>query len=166
VSSGWVDVSYHLLPLIGGDEGWIPQSPRFTNGLVHVGTEAGGAVIYTGVAAGFVQVELRAFQTRPPLDLTSWDEVVEVSIAIPGDTLAAPNLWTEDDRQSPEPLSLASGDYRMRCHALGRDVAFDAAVRKSKEKYLIKVWPESPSREVIHAHKDDVGRNLRRAYSL
>jgi hypothetical protein len=131
-------------------EGSVPAQVDFSgNGLVSA--VADGVVIRTGVAAGRVRVSARVL-TGPPddVDVTCWDEVVEISWTAPeggavlsGDT-SKPRRW-----ESP----LWPGEYRIRVHVTGRDDAEDS--------YDVVVWQAPAAPEVVHKKTDRLGHRLR-----
>jgi hypothetical protein len=143
------------------DAGRHGRSVTGHNGLVDL-VPPGGAAIFTGVYMGPVAVSVEARRSAPEsVDLDGWDEVVEVSLAVPEGRLepAAVGLDVED----PFPiLTLAGpGDYRIRVHARGRDTDVDGVAEEPVEQYRIAVWPAPPAPEIIHRQTDGYGAQMR-----
>lgn len=73
-------LSYHQVQIRDANE-LGPQFPeRWDNGLIAVADEPDGATILTGISIGPVDVTVQLTEGPPPLDLDSWEEIVEVSI--------------------------------------------------------------------------------------
>ena len=134
-----------------------PSKYMGTNGLI----SALGflAIILTGTDAGRVSVTADWRQDAPPVDLDSWDEVVEVSMLFDEDQAA---LFGHDDRDERFPL-LDAGSYRVRVHARGRDQG--AAVMypgdNPVEEHLVVAWPQPQAAEKIHKVSDAYGAQIR-----
>ncbi|TCO54128.1 DUF6461 domain-containing protein [Actinocrispum wychmicini] len=134
-------------------EGSTPANVDFAgNGLVAAVED--GVVIRTGVAEGHVQLSVHVL-TGPPdeIDLTIWDEVVEISWTAPegGAVLHAdtPNYGHRQRWTSPP----WPGDYRLRVHVTGRDDAEDS--------YHLVMWQAPAAPEVVHKKTDRLGHRLR-----
>lgn len=126
-------------------EGSTPAAVDFAgNGLVAAVPD--GVVVRTGLAAGRVRV-LTHVLTGPPaeVDLTGWDEVVEISWAAP----AGGAVLSGDGWESPP----WPGDYRVRVHVTGRDDAEDV--------FHLAMWRAPAAREVVHKKADRLGHRLR-----
>jgi hypothetical protein len=131
-------------------EGSVPANVDFSgNGLVSA--VADGVVIRTGVAAGHVRVSAQVL-TGPPddVDLTGWDEVVEIGWTAPegGAVLSGDTSKRRRWESPPWP-----GEYRVRVHAYGRDDAEDS--------YDVVVWQAPAAPEVVHKKTDRLGHRLR-----
>ncbi|SPL87768.1 unnamed protein product [[Actinomadura] parvosata subsp. kistnae] len=76
-----IHLSYHQIQIRPQDE-LGPACPRaFGNGLVALDDEEpDGATILTGIAMGQVEMTVRLAEEAPPLDLDSWEEIVDISI--------------------------------------------------------------------------------------
>lgn len=109
---------------------------------------------------GPVRLAVEVRDQPPELQADPWEEVVECTVhsawgrlhvvAEGGDIDVFPTLTPH-----------GPGDYRVRCHARGRDIAFDSVVREPVETYLLQIWPAPPAPDVVHKQTDERGRNLR-----
>ncbi|MEU7742806.1 hypothetical protein [Nonomuraea sp. NPDC049158] len=98
-------LSYHQVQIRDANE-LGPQLPeRWDNGLIAVADEPDGATILTGISIGAVDVTVQLAEGPPPLDLDSWEEIVEVSIEstsgsliVCGSTETSLNCRTSPDR--------------------------------------------------------------------
>ncbi|MFD7733414.1 hypothetical protein ACFV6F_23875 [Kitasatospora phosalacinea] len=146
------------------DAGTVQGDPAdYSNGLIIA--MLAGARIHTGINMGPVRVTATALRQRPsPVeDIDGWDEVVEASVYAPRGQLRIESL-----EEGPVPgLPLLSpagpGWYRLLVRARGRDGAYDAAVDRPTEDYVITAWPEQPSPARLLRTNDECGRSLRRS---
>jgi hypothetical protein len=151
-SAGSVPVSEHRFALLEGAQ--FPEGVDFGgNGLVTV--VPGGAVIRTGTAEGWVNVELDVLEEPPAPPESGWDDVVEVSwsAAVGTASVLGPNGPADPQllRQTPP----WPGDYRLRVYAQGRDDIED------DETYALMVWAAPATPEVVHRRTDRLGHQLR-----
>jgi len=141
-----------------------PVPTDFSNGLVSV--EATGAVVFTGIKSGAVNVTAEAHEREPGADVEAWDDVIEFTLTstagwlrvleeVPGDQFKLPNL-------SPH----GPGAYRLRCHARGRDTAYDGSAIEPVEDYLIQAWPSPPAPGTVIKQTDVCGANIRLSATL
>ncbi|GAA2102822.1 hypothetical protein [Actinomadura alba] len=158
-------VSWHQFVL--AEVGHYPSAPVGDpcNGLITPSPPC-GAVIYTGIADGNVAVEVQVHQQEPPPGvppLEEWEDIAEVTVQAPTGQLMVCALM--DDGPSLPPVTASgAGAYRVRVHARGRDIAYDAALLDEiVEDYLIQVWPAPSASEVIHKQTDACGAGLRRS---
>jgi hypothetical protein len=140
----------------GGISGLGLSDYTGTNGLVFAGD--GYAVILTGINLGYATVTADFRQGEPPLDLDSWDEVVDVSARFLNGpaTLSSPDVLGG----RPEYPRLPPGSYRLRVHARNRDAARAAvyAFEEPIEEFLISAWPAPSASETHHKQTDNVGK--------
>ncbi|MET9260135.1 DUF6461 domain-containing protein [Amycolatopsis sp. NPDC004079] len=133
-------------------EGSVPANADFSgNGLVAAVED--GVVIRTGVADGHVPISMHVL-TGPPeeLDLTGWDEVVEISwTASEGGAVLSGNASGYGRRCWETPPW--PGDYRVRVQATGRDDAEDS--------YHLVMWQAPAAPDVVHKKTDRLGHRLR-----
>lgn len=131
-------------------EGTTPANVDFgRNGLV-AATEDGVAV-RTGVADGQVRVGVRVLADPPAdLELTGWDEVVEISWTAPAGGAVLSGTATGRDRWESPPWP---GDYRVRVHATGRD--------DGEDSYQLIMWQAPAAPEIVHRKADRLGHRLR-----
>lgn len=136
-----------------------PIPSDFSNGLVSV--EATGAVVFTGIKSGAIYVTAEAHDREPAAEVEAWDEVIEFTLTstagwlrvleeVPGDQFTLPNL-------SPH----GPGAYRLRCHARGRDIAYDGSAIEPVEDYLIQAWRSPPASVTVIKQTDACGAHLR-----
>jgi hypothetical protein len=141
-----------------------PVPSDWSNGLVSV--EATGAVVFTGIKSGAINVTAEAHDREPAAELEAWDEVIEFTLTstagwlrvleeVPGDQFKLPNL-------SPH----GPGAYRLRCHARGRDIAYDGSAIEPVEDYLIQAWRSPPASVTVIKQTDACGANLRLSATL
>jgi hypothetical protein len=129
----------------------FPATADFSgNGLV--AAVADGVVVRTGLAAGHVWVMARVL-TGPPgeVELTGWDEVVEIGWTAPaGGAVLSGDTSGKDRRWEAPPWP---GDFRVRVHMSGRDDAEDVC-------HLV-IWQAPPAPEVVYRKTDRLGHRLR-----
>lgn len=129
------------------DNGEIPvQSADWSNGLI-VPMLQGGALVRTGIQTGYVRVSART-EREPAEDIDEsrpWEEIVEATITAPQNLLRLESL--DFGPPAPDALltSVDSPQYRVRVHALGRDVARNKTTQVRPEEYLLLVWPSEPA---------------------
>ncbi|WP_405668955.1 hypothetical protein OG379_40355 (plasmid) [Streptomyces sp. NBC_01166] len=141
------------------------------NGLIASLNAPGGlavagqfAVIMTGTETGgvFVTVDVRR---EPPadVDVSRWDDVVEVSLSLPGDQ----PIITADgpDTGLPDLTEAQPGPFRVRVHARGRDAGYERVMVYSDEapveEHLVIIWPATTAPEITHKLTDQVGKEIR-----
>ncbi|MGP3913739.1 hypothetical protein [Nonomuraea sp. 10N515B] len=157
-------LSYHQLQLRDANE-LGPEFPeRWDNGLIAVADEPEGATILTGISIGAVDVTVQPTEEPPPLDLDSWEEIVEVSIESTSGSLIVCGL----DGDLPNLPNLAwrgKGFYRLRVHARGRDTMPDGSAGATPvEHYLIISWPAEPQPDMPFKYADVFGAGIRQRH--
>jgi hypothetical protein len=161
-TSATVHVSDHSFGIFDHYE--IPiETGDWSNGLIV--TMASGAMIYTGIDRGYVNVTVELRTAAPEeIDPGSWDDIVEASITSPHGHLCVELLEYAADDVGPE-LPLLSpqgpGSYRLRAHARGRDRYYDQVQNEPAEDYLLIVWPADPAPPLIIRATDTCGYGLR-----
>ncbi|WP_233345885.1 hypothetical protein [Saccharomonospora iraqiensis] len=158
-ATGELDVSHHQFFLLDDPVKFPTDTVGRRNGLV--GTAPGAVVVLTGIHTGVVNVIEQLHHTEPPVDVTEWDDVVEVSFEAPHGRMIATPLMTDPP---PDLLTLSfhgPGPYRLRVHARGRDNAVDLAPEEVVETYLLSVWPAPVAAEVVHKQTDAYGAGIR-----
>ncbi|PYD00846.1 hypothetical protein B4U78_008975 [Microbacterium esteraromaticum] len=92
-----------------------------------------------------VHIELHA---EAP-SLGAWDDIVEVSVAIPE---GAEPRWQTWAGESAGPLPVPAGSYRVRVSASGRDAAAaDEFSETPLDSYLIQFWPAESAPDTVVA---------------
>ncbi len=141
-------------------------TPQGGNGLIWV--THGAAAIQTGLDTGDLPLTVTVTDQEPPLEADEWEEIVEVSMVIPGNGLA---VYAPGDL--PEAgVGLPAGEdetraWRLRVHARGRDAGRDAefidadAGEEMVEEHAIQLWPAPPAPELRHRLTDQVGAEIR-----
>jgi hypothetical protein len=104
----------------------------------------GGAAIATGISAGPVHVRAEALDGEPGPEPTGWEEIAEIGFDAPAGSVRVVRLFDDPVPEIP-PLTSGPGRYRLRVHARGRRVDAYRVVDASAERYLLQVWPDSPS---------------------
>jgi hypothetical protein len=160
-------VSYHQYylsdPSVDLAQAPVDKLLRGGNGLIAV--IPGLAVVQAGTHTGDIQVTVDARSAPPPLDLDTWQEVVEVSF-----TSTTGQVWLVE-WAGPARTDLGNltpagpGSYRLRVHARGRDQAAAIPVPPEQplEDHLIVSWPAAPSPERVYKHTDQYGQLIRDA---
>src|SRR5262249_16764076 len=96
------------------------------------------------------------------LELSTWDEVVEVSIFAPAGELVVTSMMATDPEPLPSLIQAGPGSYRLRVHARDRDTFFDVVPEgDATEHFLIVAWPEDASPEAVLRQTDECGASLR-----
>jgi hypothetical protein len=132
----------------------VPDEPLdfSANGLVVA--VPGGAAIRTGVADGRVTVTLQTHAEPPAVELSGWDDVVEISwTATVGAARvdAAEQPWRTGPKLETPPWP---GPYRLRVHSTGRD-------GDDEEYHALLVWPAPEAPPIVHKRTDRLGHRLR-----
>lgn len=145
-----VHASGNLFQLIDGDDAAFPDPATLeaSNGLL-CALERGGIVL-TGVDMGPVLVSVEPLDAEPPVDLDSWEEIVDVSIEAPTGRLGVVSNLIPDYLGLPLLTAHAAGTYRVRCNAKGRTRALKAIVDEPLEEYLLQAWPAPHVPPVVH----------------
>lgn len=148
-----VAVAYHQCTLeAAGSAGPTGDLERLfggqTNGICGA-VSPGMLQLSTGLHTGSVPITVEVLDAEPSLDRT-WEEIVEVSFATSGSTVALIG-WGDE---SGDELDLgAPGDFRVRYHARGMDEAVDVDVRRADEpvvdRYLVQFWPAPPAPDAV-----------------
>jgi hypothetical protein len=86
---------------------------------------------------------------EPDLDLTTWEEAVDVSANVPQGDLRVEPLF-DDAPDIPSLTPSGPGTYRLRCYARGRARQLKQIVDSSDESYLLIAWPTPASDETVH----------------
>ncbi len=131
-------VEYHQFYLASGDmdDEW---DGTCANDLIEP-LPAGGAVVITGIALGYVRVEVHCSSDPPPVEAKGWDDIVEATIAVPDGVLNVLGWGATsfDDRN----LAIAGpGMYRVRAHARDRLAQYDLSALRAKERFMFEIWP-------------------------
>ncbi|NJC13057.1 transposase [Micromonospora profundi] len=128
--------------------------------------QPGIAVSLTGASSGSVHVSVEVHDLPPPQPdaaaMAGWDEVVEQSILSPGGDLRVAAL-SADPPKLPVLCANGPGQYRIRLHARGREIAPDGVAFEPVEEYHFVVWPQATRPEVAHRLTDRYGAKARTA---
>ncbi|QJT07366.1 hypothetical protein G9272_43545 [Streptomyces asoensis] len=65
------------------------------------------------------------------------------------------------DEELPVLSFNSPGDYRLRIHARGRDIAVDLAPDEVTEWYLIQAWPAPAVPVTVRRSRDSYGASVR-----
>lgn len=139
------------------------------NGLVWVDPKSGTVVVFTGVDTGHIALTYEVAEQAPPLGSEEWDEVVETSATITGDSLfiGGPTI-IEELLKAPLPATPGqTRTYRMRVCARGRDQGREAGYidvdegDELVEQHRITLWPAPAAPENRIKLTDEVGAQHR-----
>ncbi|UBU08970.1 hypothetical protein [Nonomuraea gerenzanensis] len=158
----FIQLSYHQIEIRPHDEAGPSYPKAFPNGLVAVGDEEpDGAIILTGLAIGQVEVLVRLAHEQPPLELDSWEEIVDISIESTLGSLYVVGLMGDLPRKLPNLAWKGPGFYRLRVHATGRDSSVDGSGLNLEERYFIVSWPADPAPDLVYKATDAYGAGRR-----
>ncbi|MFI6165636.1 DUF6461 domain-containing protein [Nocardia sp. NPDC051052] len=155
-SSGNVRACAHRFALSESD---FPATADFgDNGLVAVAP--GGIAVRTGTADATVHVTVEVLEAAPSdVDLSGWDEVVEVAWTASHGLASILGAPQSEGRGGPGSLEEQTppwpGNYRIRVYATGRDEG------DGQESYKLTVWQSPATDPVVHKRTDRLGHRLR-----
>ena len=157
-----VSVSHHLFLLCDEERRASGDVPETSNGLVDA--IDGCAFVRTGIHTGLVTLTAEVWPDRPPpLDVTGWDEVVEINLPTSEGAVQVATLFGEDVSPAfPLLTPQGPGTYRLRVFARGRDQNIDGTAFEPTEEYVVQIWPSPPAPETTLAARDRYGAGLRR----
>ncbi len=163
ITTGGVPIDYHQFGV--ADFAVVPF-PTSVGPIGLVEVAVGGAIIYTGIAAGFVNVSVDVRSDAPGEIDDSWEEIIEVSLeeapvpVNPRASVLGRNRGS--DLRGFKIVGLMSGvdgfpvlnpdggPCRLRVHARGRDLNWDGVDEEPREEYLLVAWPAPVSDQMIH----------------
>jgi hypothetical protein len=162
--SGRAVVTDHVFTLA---EGPLASVPDFSeNGLVAVLPD--GIAVRAAQESGSVSVSLHVVKDPPEVDVSIWDEIVELSWRAPagGAALSGAGETTQIFQtvqnsqaiQTSQAIQITPpwpGDYRVRVCARGRDE------ENGQEYYDFVVWHAEAADPVVHKQSDRLGHLLR-----
>jgi hypothetical protein len=143
-----IDTDYGQLDLVWSDDGGFDgDADRFfanqVNGLVGAG-DPNGIYLHLGRRSGGSQVRIALLTAEPAGPGEQWEDVVEVSLAVPPGREVQ---WMSWAGETSGQLEVPAGSYRLRVSARGRDVgAADEFADGVVDHYLLELWP-APRRE-------------------
>lgn len=126
--------------------------PTGVPGFVHFGE--GGALVSTGIAGGFVNVELRLLEAEPKIEPERWEDIDEGdlvtetgSIRLTGGYEVKNYIPGGKDGLTPTGPSM----HRVRVSANGRALNYDLVTSDADtpESYLIEMWQTTTLSETI-----------------
>lgn len=128
------------------------------NGLVNA--QGYFAIVMTGTEFGNVSLSVQVRADEPPLELSDWSEVVDVSLIFEEESGVVFGPNGNDTQELPR---LPSGACRIRVHARGRDRGYAATSVGGApvEEHLIIAWPAPEAPEVQHKLVDNYGVSIR-----
>jgi hypothetical protein len=138
-----IDTSYGQFDLCWGEGlGFDGDLAKTFDGQVNglVGAASGNG-LYVNLArwGGGSGVRIVLLPNVASLDAGAWEDVVEVSVAIPPD---AEPFWSSWAGEDGGPLDLPPGSYRVRVSACGRDAARGEGefAEGVVDRYLLEFW--------------------------
>lgn len=133
---GQLDLSWGEDGFFDGDFGRSYQGQ--INGLVGAANPYG---VHVNLArrSGGSPVRVVLLDAAPESDDEQWEDVVEVSIAIPeGDEM----VWSTWAGENTGPIDIPPGSYRLRVSAKGRDEGhLGEFAEGTVDEYLLQLWP-------------------------
>lgn len=116
------------------------------NGLVGAG-DANGVYLNLARRSGGSQVRIELVEQPADHVQGRWEDVVEVSVAIPAGADPWWSSWAGEDGGA---LVIPSGDYRLRVSARGRDDGRDHEWEAGVvDFYLLELWPAPLAADAI-----------------
>jgi hypothetical protein len=110
-------------------------------------TVRGGALFYTGLAAGNIDLTVSLHRHGPEPLLDEYEDVVEASMQVDIDPIVVVSLMDKGYIDLP-PLPSETGWYRLRYHARNMDQARDLRSDVPIDSFHLQIWPapqEGPS---------------------
>lgn len=162
-----VHTDHGILDLLWREDGyWNGDVERFfagqVNGLVGA-SNPHGVFLYLARMSGGSRVTVLLHDDEPEPDTRAWEDIVEVSTAVPEGSLPS---WQTFAGQSVGPLDLDPGPYRLRVSSRGRDEARpgrceDESAEDVLDVYLVDAWscPEAPDSIVQTVSHNAAGRH-------
>jgi hypothetical protein len=152
-----IETDYGLFELCWGDYGFDGDFDRNFAGQVNglVGAASGlGLFVNLARRSGGSPVCIVLAPQAAPADVEAWEDIVEVSIAIPPGAEVVWRTWAGENGGG---VDLPSGTYRVRVSACGRDAGHrDEFADGAVDRYLLELWP-APVRPdaIIQSTSDD-----------
>lgn len=116
------------------------------NGLVGA-ADPGGLYVNLARRSGGSKVTIEVVDSMPDLPDPAWDDVVEVSVAVP---IGSIPRWSSWAGESSGDLGLPAGAYRVRVSAQGRDAGRQGEFADTVvDSYLIQFWPATRQEDAI-----------------
>ncbi len=120
----------------------------YDGGLIHTGvdlTEGLGLVVSTGMHSGQALCFQETLAGPPAAVESGWEEVTEVSLRVDN----GPLLWGNGGAETgEEPIdTLGPGWYRVRMHAVNRELMAGDVCDLPVERYFAQAWRENGPRD-------------------
>ena len=109
---------------------------------------ASGDGVYINLArrSGGSRVRVVLLDVEPPPPAAAFEDVVEVSVAIPSGATVLWSSWAGES--SGELEGVAPGTYRLRVSAQGRDAGQEGELAEAVvDEYLVELWPSAEAQE-------------------
>jgi hypothetical protein len=154
-----VETDYGQFDLVWSDAiGFDGNFDHFFNGQVNglVGAaDPGGVYFNLARRSGGSRVRMVLVDVAPPLTPPYYEDVVEVSVTVPGGVDIRWLSWAGESSGTVE--GVAPGSYRMRVSAHGRDVGRDGELADGVvDEYLLELWASSTAAdEVLRVGSED-----------
>jgi hypothetical protein len=148
--------------LDGNNERTVHPEPG-APGESHAGilrTVRGGALLYTGLYQGFVDLTVSVHLHEPDPLLAEYEDVVEVSLQVDTDTITV-TAWESRRYFTLPPLPPGTGWYRLRYHARDMDRAHDLYSEVPIDAFHLQIWAASQRNpQVLKATSSRTRRKL------
>lgn len=163
-------VEYHTFYMVADENSWgFPEGDFGDDISPHtlVVPMSNSVCVSTGIAMGQVNLTVEVLDAAPEaIDARrDWEAVSEVSFE--ARTIGARIAFMAEAPESPfDSFQLASGIgwYRLRAHAVGRSVEFDAVVTEDpREAHLLQLWRTDGFRPAQHFRIDNQWANQKPA---
>lgn len=121
----------------------------------------------TGIAMGVIRLTVELLDATPPVvdDREAWQAVSDVSVEATSEQARVLVLMALTAPPFQEfRLRSGTGWYRVRAHAVGRSLDFDAVVTEDpREKHLLQLWRSTGPEAATHHRVDDPWADQRTA---
>ncbi len=147
-----IHTSYGQFDLVWADGlGFDGDFDRFfagqINGLVGA-ADSDGVYINLARYGGGSRVRLTVHDAEPPLPAPDFEDVVEVSVAVPAGATVQWAAW--GGTNFGEVVGLQSGTYRLRVSAHGRDAGSQGEFAEGVvDEYLLDLWPAAAAEDEV-----------------
>lgn len=139
----------------------LPPREIGTNGLLDA--VPGRMMVHTGIATGHVRVVVERHSREPdsPEPPNDWEEIILTGLQAPVGRLVIIDAEDGEGSVLPSLTPNGPGQYAVKVHARGRDIAWDLGCEEPVEDYLLQLWPSWDQSLVIIKQTDNCGAGMR-----